>query len=242
MNLPEKASTVKGSSHHAFAPIPCFVLDLIHQRDEKGRRKILPIDFTVLAILLRYRTRLKNSCWTTVARIAGELDCCERTVQRSLKRLKDAKVIRHVQVAPHGEMDPDEPRNRTGWRFYFVWLDDKEAVSPPPRQACHHPDATRVAQSKIERSPLPAGGRKKQTSDFRPRTDNPRGRRPPVEKIANFAAYDYNTPLMDPTLAALYADDVPGTFADYYSHRGILHEKAPTHPAQTPTTRLGPSR
>ncbi len=88
-----------------------------------------PIDHRVLMILIGFAIWRRDSCWTTVKIIADHLDAIrpgpsrsttasERTVQRSLGRLKAAGVIDHRRVP---KPDPDQPSNGTGWRFYFLW-------------------------------------------------------------------------------------------------------------------------
>ncbi len=103
---------------YTFDPIPSAI---------RGDRRIKPIDQMVLAILISFAIWRRDSCWAAVATIAARLPALRigprgfvvashRTVQRSLERLKTAGYIRHQRVA---KPDPDDPRNMTGWRFFF---------------------------------------------------------------------------------------------------------------------------
>ena len=106
---------------YAFDPIPSAI---------RGDSRLKPVDHLVLAILLSFSVWRRDSCWTTIATIAARLpalrphqsgsnSASQRTVQRSLERLKAAGYLRHEQVA---RPDLDDPRNRTGWRFYFNFV------------------------------------------------------------------------------------------------------------------------
>ena len=135
---------------YKFDPIPRRAIDLV------ASRELQPIDVEVLALLLRYRSRLRTSCWTTIARLATGIGRSESTVHRSLRRLRAAGLIRHEQIADRGEPDPDEPRNRTGWRFYFAWMDPtpaSPAVTPTPCQPRHPLPVSRDTQVEKERTP-----------------------------------------------------------------------------------------
>jgi hypothetical protein len=139
---------------YEFDPIPRQAVDLV------AAHVLQPIDVEVLALLLRYRSRLRTSCWTTIGRLSVELDRSESTIRRSLHRLKAAGLIRHVQVAERGEPDPDEPRNRTGWRFYFAWMESAptpSAVPPTPCQPSHPLPVSCDTQGETKGNPLPKG-------------------------------------------------------------------------------------
>ena len=90
-------------------------------------------DQAVLVELLRWRNQYRHSCWVTKDIIARNLQCSDRTVQRSLRRLEDAGLIRPAVVSPPGHPDPDDPRNRTGWRIHFPWLNPNPSpLGPAP--------------------------------------------------------------------------------------------------------------
>jgi hypothetical protein len=78
--------------------------------------ELLPIDLAVLDRLRRLRAQGAASCWTSIRFLAREVRRSQRTVWRSLGRLLAAEQIDRVRVA---RPDPDDPRNRTGWRFVF---------------------------------------------------------------------------------------------------------------------------
>lgn len=98
---------------YSFDPVPKSVPEMI--RD--GR--LGAIDAQVLAVLLRFRKRVRHSCWCSKATVAAKLGRSPRTVQRSLFRLGQAGLI---EQAPMESPDPDDPGNRTGWRIVFLWL------------------------------------------------------------------------------------------------------------------------
>ncbi len=111
-----KTSTPKRRLPYAFDAPPKILHDLIRQKVLKGR------DQAVLIELLRWRNQFRHSCWATKDIIARNLQCSARTVQRSLDRLQAAGLIRQAMVSPPGHPDPDDPRNHTGWRIFFPWL------------------------------------------------------------------------------------------------------------------------
>lgn len=111
-----------GPLGYHFDPAPQFLEGLL--RD--GR--INPVDYAVLTQLLRFRNRVKDSCWCSKATVAAKIGRCPRTVQRSLDRLGRAGVIEQRRVATP---DPDDPGNRTGWRIVFLWL-APEGYRPGP--------------------------------------------------------------------------------------------------------------
>jgi hypothetical protein len=76
-------------------------------------------------------------CWCSKPTIAAELGVAERTVQYALERLERAGVIRQVPVAPPGRPDPDEPKNRTGWRIYLGYGNDSVRNGPLPSRFLH---------------------------------------------------------------------------------------------------------
>jgi len=83
-------------------------------------KKVNHTDGDVLDVLLNLRIRFVSSCWCSKATIAAELGIkSPRTVQRSLYRLWKAGLI---EQRPVPKPDPDEPRNKTGWRIIFPWI------------------------------------------------------------------------------------------------------------------------
>jgi hypothetical protein len=104
-----------------------------------------PIDVLVLDELLRWRLHFVASCWCAVATIADNLGYSSRTVSRSLGRLEAAGVIDQRRVP---KPDPDEPRNKTGWRITFLWL------APPDYQPAGRPPGGRPRRREEKVSPL----------------------------------------------------------------------------------------
>ena len=122
-----RAATAGARLGYPFDPGPKWVKDLIR------RRVLSPIDEPVLDILLRFRKRIRDSCWCCKSTIAAELGRSRRTVQRSLSRLATAGLI---EQKPIEVPDPDEPRNGTGWRIVFLWLaPDGYVPGPGPDRA-----------------------------------------------------------------------------------------------------------
>jgi len=111
-----------GPLGYLFDPVPQFIDGLLRDRTIK------PIDQVVIGKLLRFRNRVKDSCWCSKATVAAMCGCSPRTVQRSLDRLGRAGVIEQKRVATP---DPDDPGNRTGWRIVFLWL-TPEGYRPGP--------------------------------------------------------------------------------------------------------------
>ena len=125
-----------------------------------------PVDHVVLEIVLEFTTIYRDSAWCAMPTIAqrlagrsGRPAACVRTVQRSIKRLKAAGIIDHVKVSPPGKVDPDEPRNRTGYRFHFLFMAEgwtpgggaPEVVtskSPPPVTSKSPPPVTSKSPKK----------------------------------------------------------------------------------------------
>lgn len=106
-----------------YDPVPRFAREL------RRERKLTRTDLDVLIELLKLTTNFRDSVWVTKAYIAKELGCCPRTVQSSYNRLQANGLIRQHEL---NGPDPDEPRNRTGWRIYFLWLNPSKASLPGP--------------------------------------------------------------------------------------------------------------
>jgi hypothetical protein len=116
-----KANSADRRIPYPFDPAPKLLHDLIRDKALKPR------DQAVLVELLRWRFQFQGSCWVAKATIARNLQCSERTVQRSLDRLQHAGLIRRVDVSLPGHPDPDDPRNHTGSRIDFLWI----TTNPP---------------------------------------------------------------------------------------------------------------
>ena len=110
---------------YPFDPIPKLALDLVEQG------AISRTDYLVLVELIRFRRLYRGSCWTTKKIIAQALGITTKTVQRSYRHLSDAGLIRMAEVAVP---DPDEPRNRTGFRIHFLFLDAIRPAGPEDRR------------------------------------------------------------------------------------------------------------
>ena len=111
---------------YAFEPTPRLIRLL------RRSGKLKAADAEVLGILLDYRRLFPDSCWCSKQTIARELDISERSVQYALERLAKAGVIHQVQVSGPGQPDPSEPRNRTGWRIYFLFITNRRDLGPGP--------------------------------------------------------------------------------------------------------------
>lgn len=109
---------------YTFTGCPNFVEGLVKQG------KLKASDVLVLNNLLKYRLHC-CWCWRPKGKIAEDLGYSPRTVQRSFDRLGRAGVIE--QKALDGP-DPDDTRNWTGWRVYFLWLTPK-GYEPGPGPA-----------------------------------------------------------------------------------------------------------
>jgi Helix-turn-helix domain len=122
---------------YSYDPIPSAI---------RGDRRLKPIDTLVLAILLSFAVWRRDSCWTTIGTIAARLPAqrpgrsgstvaCDRTVQRSILRLIAAGYIRRERIA---KPDLDDPKNRTGYRYYFLFVPVQapavELTETPPVQ------------------------------------------------------------------------------------------------------------
>lgn len=119
-----------------------YSFDAVPRRIRHNPR-LKPVDAQVVAILIGFAVWRRDSCWASVASIASRLpamrtgrggsrSACDRTVQRSIDRLKAEGELRHERVP---KPDPDDPRNRTGWRFYFNWA----APAEPPGEVTKGP-------------------------------------------------------------------------------------------------------
>lgn len=95
-----------------FAAVPhALVLD----------RRLIGTDVRLAALLLRFGGG-RDRCWPSVATLARELGCCERTVQYALRRLQRAGWLRSEAAG-----------NPTGRVLVFCWL---EGCKPPRAGGC----------------------------------------------------------------------------------------------------------
>src|SRR5262249_37407117 len=114
---PDPASAKKARKRsrlgYDFDPIPKCTLELIRNK------RLKPQTIVVLQVMLRYRKKKTNSGWTTTDRLALETGFSEATVNRYLTQLKTVRLIeRRKLLGP----DPIDPKNRTGYRFYFLFI------------------------------------------------------------------------------------------------------------------------
>ncbi len=103
---------------YPFVPPPTLALDMV--RD--GRIKLAELG--LLTVLMRFTHDNRPSCWTTRGTLAKAASISVSEVRRLLRSLQDAGLIRHVQVP---KPDPVDPWNKTGWRFYFIWMDPSKS-------------------------------------------------------------------------------------------------------------------
>ncbi len=108
---------------YKFDPIPEIALDLVSEG------KLTPTEYVVLAAFLRYCPRGATSAWTTIKKIEERTRLNERTIQRALKKLGEGchGLIVRAEVA---KPDPDDPRNRTGYRYHFRFPGRQKRVTP----------------------------------------------------------------------------------------------------------------
>jgi hypothetical protein len=139
----------KAEIGYAFDPIPSAA-----RRDFR----LKPIDHLVLAVLVSFAIWRRDSCWASIATIAARLPALRsgqtgstaashRTVQRSLDRLKACGYLRHERVA---KPDLDDPRNLTGWRFYFNFAPVQTPALGRPIPATSKSGDSLVTQDQIE--------------------------------------------------------------------------------------------
>jgi Helix-turn-helix domain len=99
---------------YPFVPTPRIAIEKVLTGEIDARALVL------LIVLLRWGTKYNSSCWVSIKKLSRETGKSEATVHRYLASLREAGLIRHVAVP---RPDPDDPRNQTGWRFYFLWID-----------------------------------------------------------------------------------------------------------------------
>jgi hypothetical protein len=149
-----------------------FKFDPVHRglREDVQPGRLKPIDVLVIAILLSFRRHRKDSCWACKATVAARLYRSPKTVQRSLARLEACGWIRQAAVPVP---DPDEPRNRTGWRIVFTWLAgpasdfgprpdrrnpfDRKTLRPDGGQECPPPQDQNVLPPEVKNVLPPPG-------------------------------------------------------------------------------------
>jgi hypothetical protein len=151
--------------------------------------KLKWVDIGVLIALLQWRRDTENSCWTTIGILQDQTGLSERWVQCSLRRLERAGVV-HRKKCP--KPDPDDPRNRTGWRFHFTFeaLEECSPVHPSGRSGVRSEGAAEFTQSEIGVN----GDGMKRDGKFRQRTHAKRGVPPFDESLATTFATDLSRP------------------------------------------------
>ena len=122
---------------YSFDAVPKQARELLEQG------QISRTDYAVLIELLKFQKAFRGSCWTTKSKIAEALGISTKTVQRSYRALSDAGLIRMSEVARPGFEDPDEPKNRTGYRIHFLFVDTMHPAGPEDRR----PPADRQTQA-----------------------------------------------------------------------------------------------
>jgi predicted transcriptional regulator len=103
-----------------FFRVPSLAMKLCKEPDPDNPRKCIldHFDLGVINELLTFQVIGKKSCWTTIPKLAQRLHVDDRTIQRSLKRLRAARLIERTKVGP---VDADAPENKTGYR-YHLWF------------------------------------------------------------------------------------------------------------------------
>jgi hypothetical protein len=122
LHHPESESRVIA---YQFVAMPPIAFELCRQG------KLEWSDLGTLEILIGYQ-HVPGSCWTTIGAIAAKmasngrsLETNERAIRRSFARIFEAHLVeRKVVPIP----DPQEPVNKTGYRYDFLWASD--SVSP----------------------------------------------------------------------------------------------------------------
>jgi hypothetical protein len=107
---------------YTFVAMPPIAFELCRQG------KLQWSDLGTLEALIGYQNHVPGSCWTTIRAMAermesngNSLESNDRAVQRSLKRMFGVGLVgRRVVASP----DPQEPANRTGYRYDFLWAND----------------------------------------------------------------------------------------------------------------------
>jgi hypothetical protein len=165
-NSPEPQSDPRDERlGYGFDPVPKSI---------RRNPRLKPFDADVLAVLLEFRIWRRDSCWTTINTVANRLRAIrpgrsgspfvsQRTVQRSIARLKAEDCIRHQRVP---KPDPDDPRNLTGWRFYLLFIPVEPPASESPREVTKAPGVvTKESPAALPPAPSPGGEVTKESGD-----------------------------------------------------------------------------
>jgi hypothetical protein len=114
--------------------------------------ELLPIDESVLHVLVGFRPSGLASCWTFKGKVAEKLGVSTRTVQRSYERLSQAGLI---EQKPMTSRDPEAPMNRTGWRIIFLWMMPAGYVpGPGPIRAGKGVSSTPPGETSVSPPPM----------------------------------------------------------------------------------------
>lgn len=104
---------------YAFVPVP----RVAYNRRKEGLLK--NEDLFVLGELIEFRGDDSASCWMTPETLAKRLGLSLSTVKRSLRRLRKAGLLRRDSVS---KPDPEDPRNMTGNRLRFLWMNESNVA------------------------------------------------------------------------------------------------------------------
>jgi Helix-turn-helix domain len=102
-------------------------------------RRLIGTDIRLVGVLLKY-CKGKDRCYPSVARLARDLGCCERTIQYALRRLRRAGWV---------EARPDDG-NPTGRVLVMTWRGVQSAAGPRV-QAPYTQGMPRVAPEGFQR-------------------------------------------------------------------------------------------
>jgi hypothetical protein len=124
------------AAHQALPPPDPKLSQAERWKITNDRLKLM--DAAVMAVLCNFAWRVRASCWCTNEKIAEKLGGVDLgTVKRSLRRLALYGFIQRVRVP---KPDPDEPKNRTGWRFILLFVPGAkpQVVTQPITDQCVH--------------------------------------------------------------------------------------------------------
>ena len=153
------ATNVPSALGYKFTAVPDSLLDLIHLHahldvppresdpaKERERRRMLDdrlkrIDADVLGEIIGWKKLFRASAWVKKETIAKALGVSVKTVQRSFRRLEIHGFIAQVRVP---KPDPDQPKNRTGWRIHFLFVELTDTPEPIPATDRRTPSERKV--------------------------------------------------------------------------------------------------
>jgi hypothetical protein len=114
-------------------------------------KKLIETDYRLIDLLCGFGLHKNGSCWRSKSTIAQDLALDPKTIQRSIKRLKEHRWLFHVELEGP---DKDFPGNETGWRFwmgkrwdeaYEAYLEEESRKSPPGDTGVSPPGDTGVS-------------------------------------------------------------------------------------------------